>query len=57
MSHNFCWTRLPVNLTLQWGPQHGYGISQSISGRSREVLQVETGSLYPASIAWKSRAG
>ena len=34
--------------TLQWGPQHGYGISQSIRGRSGEVLQVETGSLYPA---------
>jgi PadR family transcriptional regulator len=34
--------------TLQWGPQHGYGISRSIQGRSREVLQVETGSLYPA---------
>src|SRR5690348_497350 len=34
--------------TLQWGPQHGYGISQTIRGRSGEVLQVETGSLYPA---------
>jgi transcriptional regulator len=34
--------------TLQWGPQHGYGISQSIRGRSGEVLQVDTGSLYPA---------
>ena len=34
--------------TLQWGPLHGYGISQSIRGRSGEVLQVETGSLYPA---------
>ena len=34
--------------TLQWGPQHGYGISQSIRGQSGEVLQVETGSLYPA---------
>jgi transcriptional regulator len=34
--------------TLQWGPQHGYGISQTIAGRSSEVLQVETGSLYPA---------
>ncbi len=34
--------------TLQWGPQHGYGISQSIAGRSRDILQVETGSLYPA---------
>ena len=34
--------------TLQWGPQHGYSISQSIRGRSGDVLQVETGSLYPA---------
>jgi transcriptional regulator len=34
--------------TLQWGPQHGYAISQSIRGRSGEILQVETGSLYPA---------
>ncbi len=34
--------------TLQWGPQHGYGISQAIRVRSGEVLQVETGSLYPA---------
>jgi PadR family transcriptional regulator PadR len=34
--------------TLQWGPQHGYGMSQTIRGRSGEVLQVETGSLYPA---------
>jgi transcriptional regulator len=34
--------------TLRWGPQHGYGISQAIRGGSNEVLQVETGSLYPA---------
>jgi PadR family transcriptional regulator, regulatory protein PadR len=34
--------------TLQWGAQHGYGISQAIRNRSGEVLQVETGSLYPA---------
>ena len=34
--------------TLQWGPQHGYGISPTIRGRSGEVLPVETGSLYPA---------
>lgn len=34
--------------TLQWGPQHGYGISQAICNNSGEVLQVETGSLYPA---------
>lgn len=34
--------------TLQWGAQHGYGISQAIRMGSGEVLQVETGSLYPA---------
>jgi PadR family transcriptional regulator, regulatory protein PadR len=34
--------------TLQWGPQHGYAISQSIRTNSNELLQVETGSLYPA---------
>jgi len=34
--------------TLQWGPQHGYGISQAIRTSSNETLQVDTGSLYPA---------
>ena len=34
--------------TLQWGPQHGYGIVQAIRTLSSEALQVETGSLYPA---------
>jgi PadR family transcriptional regulator, regulatory protein PadR len=34
--------------TLQWGARHGYGIAQSIRAQSSEVLQVETGSLYPA---------
>jgi PadR family transcriptional regulator, regulatory protein PadR len=34
--------------TLQWGTQHGYGISQALRATSAEVLQVETGSLYPA---------
>ena len=34
--------------TLQWGPQHGYGIIQAIRVSSSDVLQVETGSLYPA---------
>jgi transcriptional regulator len=33
---------------LQWGPMHGYGIAQGIRTKSSEVLQVETGSLYPA---------
>ena len=34
--------------TLQWGPQHGYGIAQAIQAGSSDVLQVDTGSLYPA---------
>ena len=34
--------------TLQWGPQHGYGIGQTIRAQSEDVLQVEAGSLYPA---------
>ena len=34
--------------TLQWGPQHGYGIGNAIGANSGEVLKVETGSLYPA---------
>lgn len=34
--------------TLRWGPQHGYGIGQAIRSDSGEVLQVETGSVYPA---------
>ena len=33
---------------LRWGPMHGYGIAQGIRFKSDEVLQVETGSLYPA---------
>ena len=34
--------------TLQWGPQHGYGIIQAVRASTHDVLQVETGSLYPA---------
>jgi transcriptional regulator len=34
--------------TLRWGAQHGYGIAQTIRSGSGDVLQVETGSLYPA---------
>jgi PadR family transcriptional regulator, regulatory protein PadR len=34
--------------TLRWGAQHGYGIGQAIRAGSSDVLQVETGSLYPA---------
>src|SRR5438067_11379 len=34
--------------TLQWGPQHGYAISQTIQAHSSDALKIETGSLYPA---------
>ena len=33
---------------LQAGPLHGYAIAQRIHQLSREELQVEEGSLYPA---------
>jgi len=39
---------LLVLQTLQWGPRHGYGIAQAIRAGSSDVLQVDTGSLYPA---------
>lgn len=34
--------------TLLAGPSHGHAISQHIRRTSEELLQVETGSLYPA---------
>jgi PadR family transcriptional regulator, regulatory protein PadR len=34
--------------TLSRGTLHGYAISQAIRSGSADVLQVETGSLYPA---------
>ena len=34
--------------TLRFGPQHGYGLAQLLESRSSGVLQVDTGSLYPA---------
>src|SRR5258707_2920870 len=34
--------------TVQWGAQQGYGISQAIRANSGDILQVDTGSLYPA---------
>jgi PadR family transcriptional regulator PadR len=39
---------LLVLTTLQWGAQHGYAIGLAIRANSRDVLHVETGSLYPA---------
>ncbi len=34
--------------TLSVSPMHGYGIAQHIKRLSRDVLQVDEGSLYPA---------
>lgn len=34
--------------TISLGPLHGYGIAQHIKQLSRDVLQVDEGSLYPA---------
>jgi transcriptional regulator len=39
---------LLVLRTLALGPQHGWGISLRIRQVSREVFQVNQGSLYPA---------
>src|SRR2546427_7711673 len=39
---------LMILQTLRWGPRHGYGIAQLIKAGSGDVLQVDTGSLYPA---------
>src|SRR4030081_1423370 len=42
----------PLNLlilrTLLFGPTHGHSIAKHIQRTSEELLQVETGSLYPA---------
>lgn len=34
--------------TLNREPRHGWGIAQEIQRRSKDVLQVNQGSLYPA---------
>jgi PadR family transcriptional regulator PadR len=39
---------LLVLKTLRPGPLHGYGIAQKILLMSRQVLDVQQGSLYPA---------
>jgi PadR family transcriptional regulator len=47
---------LLVLQTLQWGPQHGYAVAQAIRAHSSDVLQVDTGSLYPALHRLEKRA-
>jgi len=34
--------------TLHLGPLHGYGIAKAIRSASKETLDIEFGSLYPA---------
>src|SRR5579871_6719511 len=34
--------------TLRPGPQHGHAVAKHIQRTSEDLLQVETGSLYPA---------
>ena len=34
--------------TLIFGPLHGYGIAKAIRTTSRDALEIEFGSLYPA---------
>src|SRR3954471_13482103 len=34
--------------TLSLGPQHGWGVAQRIQQMSRNLLEVNQGSLYPA---------
>ena len=40
---------------LQSGPMHGFGLSQRLREMSREVFQVEMGSLYPAVCRMEAR--
>ena len=34
--------------TLTAGPLHGYGVTRRMAQRSRDIVQVQQGSLYPA---------
>ncbi len=41
--------------TLSRGPLHGYAIARWIEGRSKDALQIEEGSLYPALYRMEAR--
>jgi len=41
--------------TLSRGQLHGYAIARSIEERSRDALQIEEGSLYPALYRMEAR--
>jgi DNA-binding PadR family transcriptional regulator len=38
-------------------PMHGWAVSERLQQISREALQVQQGSLYPALLAWSVAAG
>lgn len=40
--------KLLILRTLLSGPAHGHAIAKHFQGASEDLLQVETGSLYPA---------
>lgn len=42
--------------TLLPGPMHGHAIAKHIQRASQEILQIETGSLYPALHRLEARA-
>src|SRR5262249_28672867 len=46
---------LIVLKTLSWGPMHGFGIARWIQLTTRDALQVEEGSLYPALYRMENR--
>ena len=39
------------------GPLHGYGILLRIQQISKDRLEIQQGSLYPALYGWNTRAG
>ena len=34
--------------TLSWGPRHGYAVARWLEDTTRNAIQIEEGSLYPA---------
>jgi PadR family transcriptional regulator PadR len=41
--------------TLSWGPMHGFGIARWIRQLTRDQIQLEEGSLYPALYRMETR--
>src|SRR5919205_3756439 len=34
--------------TLSWGPRHGYAVARWLEETTKDAIQIEEGSLYPA---------